>query len=228
MNTRPVLFIVILSTWVVPCWSQTTKSGKAETAGPCSPAVTGNHNAFTITCGIGKAQGDTLLKIVNKILSNQTDLRQLENKLDEVLKGVNDIRQSSAARRLSASQRLTLFLAISSFSGQKVTIVVPPGNPEAYRFAQDFADVFKSAGLTVTAPAEGADKTGVNEVLTFGGPPLTGVVIQPKDEDAWRKPIVQAMVRALAKAEIKHTVQYRGGGLAETDFDLYVGPRPPE
>ena len=48
-------------------------TGAAETKGMCSPANTGNNNTFNITCGIGKQQGDALLKILNKILADQLD-----------------------------------------------------------------------------------------------------------------------------------------------------------
>ena len=53
---------------VVPSWGQTNATGKAETQGPCSPAVTGSNNQFTINCqGISKEQGAEFLKILNKI-----------------------------------------------------------------------------------------------------------------------------------------------------------------
>ncbi len=73
----------------VPCWSQTTTTGKAATEGPCSPAVTGSNNTFTIHCGIDKKQGQKMLDILNKILANQLDPETVLAKLDEILKAVN-------------------------------------------------------------------------------------------------------------------------------------------
>jgi hypothetical protein len=86
----------------MPCWgqigttgktetsgSQTTTTGNAETAGACSPAVTGNKNTFTINCGIDKKQGQKMLEILNKILANQLDPDAVMAKLDEILKAVN-------------------------------------------------------------------------------------------------------------------------------------------
>ena len=64
-----------------------------ETTGPCSPIATGNNNTFNITCGIGKQQGDALLKIMNKILASQLDLDAVMKKLDEIGKDVKGIRQ---------------------------------------------------------------------------------------------------------------------------------------
>jgi hypothetical protein len=82
--------LVLLLWVVVPCWAQTTTTGKAETAGPCSPAVTGNSNQFTINCpGVSKAQGQKMLDILNKILVNQLDPNKVMSKLDEILKAVN-------------------------------------------------------------------------------------------------------------------------------------------
>ena len=73
----------------IPCWSQTTSTGKAETTGTCSPAVTGSKNTFTISCGIDKKQGQKMLEIMNKILENQIDPDAVMAKLDEILKAVN-------------------------------------------------------------------------------------------------------------------------------------------
>jgi len=60
------LILLILIT--VSCWSQTT-TGKAETKGPCSPAVTGSKNTLVIKCqGLTKKQGEEILKLLNKLV----------------------------------------------------------------------------------------------------------------------------------------------------------------
>src|ERR1700682_3389439 len=83
-------YALLLALFVaVPCWSQTTTTGKAETKGSCSPAVTGSDNTFTIHCGIDKAQGQKMLNILNKILANQLDPDAVMAKLDEILKAIN-------------------------------------------------------------------------------------------------------------------------------------------
>src|ERR1700722_4203795 len=73
----------------MPCCAQTTTTGKAQTTGACSPAVTGNKNTFAINCGIDKKQGQKMLEILNKILANQLDPDAVMTKLDEILKAVN-------------------------------------------------------------------------------------------------------------------------------------------
>src|SRR5271165_3672508 len=100
---KTIALLCLLCTWAT---GQTT--GTAETKGSCSPANTGSNNTFTITCGIGKEQGAELLRIVNRILANQTDLKQFNDKLEQILTGINDIRQSSAGRRLSDEQKSML------------------------------------------------------------------------------------------------------------------------
>ena len=68
-----------------PCFSQTTKTVEAKTSGACSPAVTGNSNHFTINCsGISRTQGQQLLSILNRILSQQLDPKAVMDKLDEI------------------------------------------------------------------------------------------------------------------------------------------------
>jgi hypothetical protein len=79
----------LLMLLAIPCQSQTT-TGKADTTGPCSPAVTGSNNQFTISCrGIDKEQGQKMLDILNKILANQLDPKAVMEKLDEILRAVN-------------------------------------------------------------------------------------------------------------------------------------------
>lgn len=73
----------------IPCMGQTKVTGEAKTAGPCSPAVTGSNNRFQITCKIDEKQGQKMLDILNKILTNQLDPNKVMEKLDEILKAVN-------------------------------------------------------------------------------------------------------------------------------------------
>jgi len=65
------------------------QTGSATVKDACSVANTGNNNTFTITCGVGKQQGDALLKIMNRIIANQLDPDAVMTKLDEILKAVN-------------------------------------------------------------------------------------------------------------------------------------------
>ena|ERR1035438_3889939 len=92
----------ILLTFVALGRAQTT--GAAASTGQCSPANTGNNNSFTITCGIGREQGEQLLKIVNKLLANQNDLKAFGDKLDEILKTGECYREWSFRNRRAETQ----------------------------------------------------------------------------------------------------------------------------
>lgn len=81
-NIAPVFILLAL-----PSFCQQT--GPATTKGSCSPAASGNNNTFNITCGIGKAQGQKMIDILNKILADQLDPAEVMKKLDEILHAVN-------------------------------------------------------------------------------------------------------------------------------------------
>jgi hypothetical protein len=69
----------------VVCYGQTASTGSAKTTGVCSPAVTGSRNVVTISCPIDKKEGERMLAILNKILTNQIDATEVMDKLDQIL-----------------------------------------------------------------------------------------------------------------------------------------------
>lgn len=83
------LTLLLVLLMALPCCAQTS-TGKAETAGACSPAISGNNNQVSINCpGMSKAQAEKMSSILNKILANQIDPTLVMAKLDEILKAVN-------------------------------------------------------------------------------------------------------------------------------------------
>src|ERR1700675_1441415 len=79
----------------VPCSSQQTTTGPATTAGPCSPAVSGNNNQFTIECqGISRQQANKILGVMNRILANELDTDAVMKKLDEIVSARNSVNQN--------------------------------------------------------------------------------------------------------------------------------------
>ena len=77
--------VLVLFLAAASCFAQTNKTGAAKTSGTCSPAVTGNNNQFKITCdGISPEQGEQLLSIMNRILSQELDPKLVMDKLDEI------------------------------------------------------------------------------------------------------------------------------------------------
>src|SRR5260370_27146501 len=90
IKTRGLCIFLMLV--ALPCGSQDTKTGAAETSGTCSPAVTGNNNQFTINCrGLSKEQGDKMISILNKIVENQLDPEKVMVRLEEMQKSLGEL-----------------------------------------------------------------------------------------------------------------------------------------
>lgn len=138
MKRALILSVLIAS----PCWCQATSTGTADTKGPCSPAVTGSNNTFTITCDIDQKQGQKMLAIMNKILANQLNPVEVNAKLDAILRNLH------VPRQLSSSQKSELAQCLAKKPG-RFSIGAIANNSEAYKYAQDWRDVFISAGWEI-------------------------------------------------------------------------------
>jgi hypothetical protein len=147
--------------------SQST-TGSATTKGACSPANTGNANTFVITCGIDKGQGAELIAIMNKILANQLNPADVMAKLDEILRNVHP------PRRLSDSQKNELATCLKKKPG-RFSIGSLQGNSEAYKYAQDWREVFMSAGWVI-------EHTDIPiQIFMIGGGTWSGMQINVHD-----------------------------------------------
>ena len=177
------LFLLIQAT--VPPAQQTT-------SGPRSPVVSGNDNTVTITCQDKKII-ESIKAIVSKLAAKQLDPEAVNGKLDEILKGVTDIRQSIAGRRLSRDQRTLLLSALTPFRGGRVMIEAAADDTEAFRFAEDFVEVFRSAGFGFLSFAVGANETGVNQMTVMGASPVEGMSVTIGD---LTKPVARSFLAA--------------------------------
>jgi len=143
-----VRYSLILSLLLaVPCLSQTTTTGGAETKGPCSPAVTGSNNNFAIECGIGKEQGHKMLAILNKILANQLDPEAVMTKLDEIQTGVSSIKGELESKKeqeeeAERKRRTAPLLAVSlvPIAVGKVNLCINSKNLIPYEFRYFIVD----------------------------------------------------------------------------------------
>ncbi|MGA3295744.1 MAG: hypothetical protein ABSE45_17400 [Candidatus Acidiferrales bacterium] len=136
-----LLLVCFLLPFSTMAQSQST-TGPATTKGACSPANTGNDNTFVINCGIDKGQGAELIAIMNKILANQLNPVEVMAKLDEILRNMHP------PRRLSDSQKSELAECLGKKPG-RFSIMAIANNSEAYRYAQDWREVFISAGWEI-------------------------------------------------------------------------------
>jgi hypothetical protein len=91
MKEAPMRFAFAVLIAILPpvAFCQTPSTGKAQTSAPCSPAVSGHHNTFTIQCEVDSTQGKRMVELLNKILENQIDPDKVMAKLDEILKNIN-------------------------------------------------------------------------------------------------------------------------------------------
>ena len=81
--------IALLIVLCVSAIGQSNSTGAAETKGACSPANTGDKNTFNIKCGIGKEQGDKIIKLLNEILIEHLDPGAVMTKLKNIESQVN-------------------------------------------------------------------------------------------------------------------------------------------
>jgi hypothetical protein len=151
----------------ITCWSQTTTTGKAETSGICSPAVTGNKNTFAITCGIDKKQGQKMLEILNKILANQLDPNAVMRKLEEIItnqnreaEAIGQIQQLSW-RKLTDEEIDSAASLLAPFAGTKVRIIVTNSDGDRLAVAQQLATILRKAQW---------DFGGINTPMGFFNP----------------------------------------------------------
>ena len=200
---------LILSLLVaLPCWGQTTTTGKAESTGPCSPAVTGNENMFTINCGIGRAQGQKLLNILNKILANQLDPNVVMTKLDEIHNDIRHIRSHQGWPELTAEEIRILKDRLAGLPRQTVMIVLSNPDNNKSLLAGQLEEAIQGANWDT--------KQGANMFL---GPPARGIYVTAKNKSPAAISLFNALVEIFGKAVV--------GGLRidtkMTDRDISVG-----
>lgn len=109
------VYLLCLILLAAPVRSQTRPTtGTAETTGPCSPAVTGANNQFTITCqGVSDKLGSQLVDLMNRIATNQIDAQAMMSKLDGCLAGVKAVREDQEPWHLNSYQKLKLKTALA-------------------------------------------------------------------------------------------------------------------
>lgn len=125
-------------------WTQTTTTGKAETSGRCSPAVTGNNNQFRINCtGMDKEQGRKMLALMNNILAKQLDPAAVMAKLDEIEKGVQGLASRVPKPRvISPAQRDEMSKVLLATPERHKPLLLINGGEETQAFALQLASIF--------------------------------------------------------------------------------------
>jgi hypothetical protein len=200
----PILLMLIAT----PCWAQATATGKADSAGPCSPAVSGNNNTFTINCGISHKQGQQMLNILNKVLANQIDPEAVMAKLDEIQNDIRHIQSRQGWPELTADQAKILTGKLGMFPKQKVSIVVTNQDNNKWLVAGQLRDAFQSAKWDATL--------GTNMWM---GEPVRGIYVGVKADTL----ATRSLIYGLRDIFGKEAVIYTGVSDKLADVDITVG-----
>jgi len=216
-----VKYGVILSLLIaLPSWSQTAKTGEAETTGPCSPAVTGSYNQFTINCqGITKRQGEDFLRILNKILKNELDPSEVLKRLDDIQKGIEEIRARTPPGYASLPDS-TKEALVTRLTGRNYTVSARTQNPspEVIDFATTLLNIFHYAGWNTIGPGVLNSPPAVGDEGVIPIP--KGLHISARSERYELALFVQQQLRAVANIASHVEKDER---VTSCDLDLFVG-----
>lgn len=158
--------VFVLMLIALPCCGQTPGTGKAETRGPCSPAVSGSNNQFTMNCKIDEQQGQKMLDILNKILANELDPDAVMAKLDEILKAINKENEARAPRGLNTEQEGRIVSKLSALKGYQADFGVTNQTWEQVTFMRELESVLKRAQLSIFENQ--AEASGPSGAVTKG------------------------------------------------------------
>lgn len=205
------LALAVILPW--PSYGQTTSTGTATTVGPCSPAVSGNNDSFTITCGgIDKSQGQKMLAILNKILANQVNPEEVNRKLDEILKAL----AASADRTLTVPQAKAIADAAKDIPPDIKIVVEHPTDYESSEYAKTIRDT-----IVGVHPAE------LSTALSYGGqPPPVGLFVFAHTNDARVLPYANQFYAAIKNAGIPCGA-YQVDFVTAGTLMIRVGVKPP-
>lgn len=179
----------------LPCFAQTTTSGTAETSGPCSPAVSGSKNIFTIKCGIDEKQGREMLKILNEILRNQIDPNAVMTKLDEIQKGIRQLTDREWAE-LSKAQIQSLCTALGAPPAQKVQIIVANEDENRLLLANQLVGGFRCAKWD-------ADVATVMELRSPNSPIPSGILVSVREETPPVDTVANALIAVFGRDAVR-------------------------
>ncbi|MEX2302063.1 MAG: hypothetical protein WD733_14080 [Bryobacterales bacterium] len=147
-----IVALILLSTVAL---AQETVTGPATTKGTCSPANTGHITTFTFVCGIGKEQGEQMLRILNRILAEQLDPSIVMEKLDEIHTDVRRIRDNQGWLDLTDDEIVEIAEATRAFAGQAVVIDVPFWERDTERLARQIERALTAAQWEVSVTGQG-------------------------------------------------------------------------
>ncbi len=195
--------LLVLS-WIACSQSNTT-------SGSCSPIPVSNSGTITINCfGLTKEKVTELLKIMNKILAGQGDLKVLGDKIDQILVGVHGIVEAQAPRRFTEEQKRSIIAVLAHFKGQRIGTVVSANS----RLNKEYLDEVRS--LLVAAGWE-VFQRGV----TISGVEPIGVVVTVPEEDLGM-PVISALIDIFQQNGADFRLEYQPKAADESKYRSLV------
>lgn len=176
--------LILLSVLLAVCAYGQMPSGSATTSGPCSPAVPGSNNRFVINCpGMSGEQFNRLLEILNRIARDRLDPKVVMAALEDIKKGIDQIREKQSPRELDLRQKETLKEMLRGHP-QKVMVEVLANDKEAAEFGDKLSKALGESGW---------DAGFVFAVLT----PFSGLTIIVRDAQFPEAALLQQALRAV-------------------------------
>lgn len=161
----------------------------------CSVNIVGNNNRVFTCRGIDDKASNQILSILNRIVGSQLDREAVMAKLEEIQKGVEDIRQTTARRHLSGAQKESIAKTLLSLAGHKVSVDCIMGDTEGKDFALDFVEAFRKAQWI------GVEGGGVSQAVYDRDPTGVQIEVSSDDVDANTVPLeAQAIFQAIKMA----------------------------
>ena len=185
----------------------------------CAVNVVGNNNRVFTCGGMDEKTARQILSILNRIVESQPDREAVMAKLDEIQKGVEDIRQSTAHRHLGNAQKEAIAKALLPMAGHRVSVFCIMGDTEGKELALDFVEAFRMARWT------GVEGSGVNQGVYDKDPEGIQILVSSDDVEANTVPpeaqaVLQA-IRAATGVEVPGTK----GKIQRGEVHLVVGKK---
>jgi hypothetical protein len=150
----------------------------AQSSGECSPNILANQGKVEFTCNtsLDKDTAKKLASLLSQLLRKEGNsantVEEINRKVDELLDFVK--KQTPVPRRLTPSTKTELINCLKKKPG-RFTIGALQGDGEAYKFAEDWREVFLSAGWEI-------EHTDIPiQIFMIGGGTYAGVRINVHD-----------------------------------------------
>jgi hypothetical protein len=216
--------LILFPLIVLPCWSQTAQTGKAETSGFCSPAVSGSNNQFTITCqNIPDKLRVQLVDLLNRVTKNQNDAEAMMAKLDGCLAGVQDVKEKLGGWKLDNEAQVRLREKLKPYAGTHFVLAV---NPDESKFMDTLDGILRGAGWAWQQPKPDNPLF----TMTLGGKASinysSGITIQVSKE-RWKDlgPAAESLVKGLIAEGIPAKGNIFEEGEDFTAIQVVIGKR---